>query len=643
MTVTTRFAYRAARADGAFEHGVLAAESRDAAVRALAAQGLWAVDLNAARAGDELRSRLSIADLALGLRVLATLLESGLPVSKALSAMPELAPDAWTPALPGLARAVREGASFGAALERSGLAIPAVVLGIVRAGEAGSGLARAVRRSADLMDETATTRSAQGSAAVDTAQVYTLVNGPRTDTTKTKFWLDRFGAPRKIADALGQLTTLTRGDARWPALVTNMVAKNGLVTTAGYDDHGNFVADSVWNPLGDGKKAVSTYAWDKKWDFVTSVRVPSGLRDSIQYDQSNGNRLWEQDDRRVPSRVNYSYVTTGLADGLIASVKLPLVPASAFAYDSLGNLRSVTTPLGFVHWEPVSIVVHWDYRGMGYDQAFYGPTAPCDTTGTASKCITISWAASRVNVVQPEAGPGSQLPPQAMWGPWFGSLPLDQQDASGRLYMRNRSYDPITTRFTQEDPIGLAGGLNAYGYAKGDPIRYSDPFGLCAAKDRGNCTQADVGPRDVAQSRALAVAGLTAISNPIPETFARVVPGEMDAPLTTLGKVGEADVFVTDANVLRGLSAKDIPGLLRIPADATGYRVIEFPSSSAENIASPVFRANEGFVGGGRTAGGAPEWVIKNGQIPEDAWIRPIGPDLGPIETAPEPFIDIFP
>jgi len=33
--------------------------------------------------------------------------------------------------------------------------------------------------------------------------------------------------------------------------------------------------------------------------------------------------------------------------------------------------------------------------------------------------------------------------------------------------------------FTQEDPIGLAGGLNLYGYAGGDPINFSDPFGLC--------------------------------------------------------------------------------------------------------------------------------------------------------------------
>lgn len=35
-----------------------------------------------------------------------------------------------------------------------------------------------------------------------------------------------------------------------------------------------------------------------------------------------------------------------------------------------------------------------------------------------------------------------------------------------------------TGQFTQEDPIGLAGGLNLYGFANGDPVSYSDPFGL---------------------------------------------------------------------------------------------------------------------------------------------------------------------
>jgi RHS repeat-associated protein len=49
---------------------------------------------------------------------------------------------------------------------------------------------------------------------------------------------------------------------------------------------------------------------------------------------------------------------------------------------------------------------------------------------------------------------------------------------AGLLYRRNRYYDPATGRFTQEDPIGLAGGINLYGFANGDPLSYSDPFGL---------------------------------------------------------------------------------------------------------------------------------------------------------------------
>ncbi len=58
------------------------------------------------------------------------------------------------------------------------------------------------------------------------------------------------------------------------------------------------------------------------------------------------------------------------------------------------------------------------------------------------------------------------------------------------MYRRNRYYDPMTGQFTQSDPIGIAGGLNAYGFGNGDPVSYSDPYGLCAddQKDgRGLC------------------------------------------------------------------------------------------------------------------------------------------------------------
>jgi RHS repeat-associated protein len=53
-----------------------------------------------------------------------------------------------------------------------------------------------------------------------------------------------------------------------------------------------------------------------------------------------------------------------------------------------------------------------------------------------------------------------------------------RDDGSGLNHMRVRSYDPIQGRFTQPDPLGLAGGLNPYSYALDDPVRYADPSGL---------------------------------------------------------------------------------------------------------------------------------------------------------------------
>ncbi|MCH7958182.1 MAG: RHS domain-containing protein, partial [Proteobacteria bacterium] len=49
---------------------------------------------------------------------------------------------------------------------------------------------------------------------------------------------------------------------------------------------------------------------------------------------------------------------------------------------------------------------------------------------------------------------------------------------TGLHYNYFRDYDPTLGRYIQSDPIGLAGGLNTYGYVGGNPVNAVDPEGL---------------------------------------------------------------------------------------------------------------------------------------------------------------------
>ncbi len=62
----------------------------------------------------------------------------------------------------------------------------------------------------------------------------------------------------------------------------------------------------------------------------------------------------------------------------------------------------------------------------------------------------------------------------------------EQQDGTGLVFLRARSYDLATGRFLQRDPlvgsVGLPLSLNRYAYALSNPVTLTDPTGKCTAQ-----------------------------------------------------------------------------------------------------------------------------------------------------------------
>ena len=58
-------------------------------------------------------------------------------------------------------------------------------------------------------------------------------------------------------------------------------------------------------------------------------------------------------------------------------------------------------------------------------------------------------------------------------------FPGQRYDAeTGLDYNHFRSYDAEIGRYVSSDPIGVYGGVNVYSYVYGNPMRYTDPYGL---------------------------------------------------------------------------------------------------------------------------------------------------------------------
>ncbi len=262
------------------------------------------------------------------------------------------------------------------------------------------------------------------------------------------------------------------------------------------------------------------HTYDYFYDFsgrLIAVNRDGVLDESFAYDQ-NGNRtnngaVYDDQDRLINNNsASFSYTDNGeLLSKTVGS------NVTAYNYDVLGNLMSVTLPSGSL----IEYVVDGSNRRIGkkvdgtLEQGFIykdqlNPVAELDGTGSVVSRFVY---ASRANVpdfmikggntyriISDHLGSprlvidvATGLPAQVMDYDSFGNVITDTNpgfqpfgfagglyDASTKLTRFGaRDYDAEIGRWTSKDPIRFDGdGSNLYGYVLNDPINFIDPVGL---------------------------------------------------------------------------------------------------------------------------------------------------------------------
>ncbi len=228
-------------------------------------------------------------------------------------------------------------------------------------------------------------------------EVRTLYDGPRLPSDvidQTSFYVDRFGAPMSIVNALGQATQIERRDNRWPLLATAVVSARQHRVEASYDSVGRLVKQTALNPYDDGRSAITEYRWNASPTLRLLDQIISPTFDTTKFGYyPNGDRAWQQDGRGDSTRVSFAYN----ADRQLNTSTAPGGQVTTYHFDAAGNIDSTRSPMGFASRT---------YRdAIGLDTLTETPTDSAQSPTLRTRIFTSYDAMSRPRVVTTVAAP----------------------------------------------------------------------------------------------------------------------------------------------------------------------------------------------------------------------------------------------
>jgi RHS repeat-associated protein len=236
-----------------------------------------------------------------------------------------------------------------------------------------------------------------------------------------------------------------------------------------YDDDGNQIEGRFPTTPSTSTQSGNTRAWDGENQLISTTVNTGGTPNLYTYDAYH---------RRVAKRTNSTDVTYTVYDGWNPVAEYTR-PASTFvlqtSYTWGKDLSGSMQGAGGVG----GLLAVQKYSGT---TGTYLPTY--DGNGNVSEYLSTTGAI----VAHYEYGPfGEQTvasgPQAADFKHRFSTKPLDAE--SGYYYYGYRSYDPLSGRWVNRDPIGERGGASLYAMVGNNLLSQYDLFGLIPNVDGG--------------------------------------------------------------------------------------------------------------------------------------------------------------
>jgi RHS repeat-associated protein len=310
----------------------------------------------------------------------------------------------------------------------------------------------------------------------------------------------------------------------------------GLLSNRTYDAAGA-VKSQAWNPSGSvteqktydldglltnwtvGGLLSQAYSYDavgnvtvmggKSFGYDVMDRLVSEPTQSLSYD-GNGNRLWD-----AAGSYGYTAASNRMATGPPGTVVLDAagntlqLGSQSFTYNAAGRMATATGGQAASYTYYADQLRASKTVGSVTTRYHYGPDGRllAETDGSTGAVLREYVWDDEVPVAQASAGPIVYLHTDHLGTPRLGTnsvgaevwrwdsdafgtaaptgsavvnlrFPGQYFDAeTGLHYNWHRTYDPASGRYVESDPIGLAGGLNTFGYVGGNPNGFRDPHG----------------------------------------------------------------------------------------------------------------------------------------------------------------------